>query len=198
MSTFVIRPGETDFEAQDRLQGVLNLPLTERGHAQVDEIIDTLKAAELEVVYASPTEPALATARRIAEELDIPLKVIDGLPNLDLGHWQGLTRAEIRHKQPRVFRQWEEVPESVCPPSGEPCTEALERVSKALRKPLRRGGNFAIVAPEPLATVVSAVIRGDRPRFDWEACQTPVAVRIEAVEAEEPVPASLTGSWTRH
>lgn len=197
MSVFVIRPGETDFEAQDRLQGALNLPLTERGSAQVDEIIDALAPAGLDVIYASPTEPALFTARRMADELDVPLKVIDGLANLDLGLWQGLARAEIKHKQARVFRQWEDLPESVCPPNGEPCDEACARVVKALRKPVQRGGSFAIVAAEPVATVISSILRSEKLRLDRSSCPAQGTGRIEEIELEEPISAVSGGGWTR-
>ena len=182
---------------QDRVQGTLDLPLTNRGNAQVDEIVDTLRPLELDVIYASPTEPALFTARRIAEELDVPLKVLDRLANVDLGLWQGLSRSEIRQKQPRVFRQWEDAPESVCPPDGEKCEEAISRIQRALRKPLRRRGSYAIVASEPIASLITFILRGEPPRLkacDSQRCGKP---HVEAVDA---VPAGVAGagtSWNR-
>jgi probable phosphoglycerate mutase len=165
MSRYVVRPGETDYDVQDRLQGALNIPLNERGQAQVEDMVAALRGSELDVIYASPTEPALSTARRLAEELNLPLKVLDRLANLDLGLWQGLSRAEIRQKQPRVFRHWEDSPESVCPPQGEDCAEVISRVQRALAKLNRRGGSYAIVASEPLATLVTSVLKGEPPRL---------------------------------
>ncbi len=41
------------------------------------------------------------------------------MQNLNLGLWQGMQVAEVRHKQPKVYRQWQEQPENVCPPDGE-------------------------------------------------------------------------------
>lgn len=187
MSTFVIRPGETEFDEQDRLQGALNLPLSDRGNAQVEDIVEALRGTDLEVIYASPTEPALHTARRLAEELDLPLKVLDRLANLDLGLWQGLSRAEIRQKQPRVYRQWEEAPESVCPPQGELSEDAIERVQRALRKPLRSGRSYAVVVSEPLATLVSCILRGRLPRLPKGGGQPQPVSRIERVDQEAVV-----------
>src|SRR5262249_51150604 len=63
-------------------------------------------------------------------------------------------------KHPKVFKQWQESPEAICPPGGETLTEAVERVRKALEKPLRKKGNLAIVASDPLAAIVAAVVRG--------------------------------------
>ncbi|HWL07552.1 MAG TPA: histidine phosphatase family protein, partial [Planctomicrobium sp.] len=124
MSRFVIRPGETDFDVQDRIQGDLNLPMTHRGECQVAEIIEALRGRQLDFIYSSPNEPALSAAQHVARALDVPLKVLDQLGNVNLGLWQGLSRSEIRQKQPRLFRQWEEEPESVCAPQGETSEEA--------------------------------------------------------------------------
>lgn len=163
MAIFLIRPGETDYDLQNRLQGTLNLPLTPRGVTQVDELIPEVRSAGITRIYSGPNEPALSSARRIAEVLDVPLKILDELANVDLGLWQGLCISEIRNKQPRVFRQWEECPASVCPPQGESGDCARERVCAALRKPLKKGGNFAIVASEPLASLIECQISGEAP-----------------------------------
>jgi probable phosphoglycerate mutase len=188
MSKLVIRPGETDFDVQDRVQGALNLPLNDRGNSQVDDIVAALRGRELDVIYASPTEPALSTARRIAEELDLPLKVLDRLANLDLGLWQGLCRKEIRQRQPKVFRQWEEAPASVCPPQGESSEDAISRVRRALQRPLRRNESCAVVACEPLATLVSSLLRGETPRVAGPGDAAERAALIESTSAETVAP----------
>ena len=41
------------------------------------------------------------------------------------------------------------------------CDEALERVEASLKKPLKRDESFVVVAPEPIATLVSSVLRGE-------------------------------------
>ena len=163
MAIFLIRPGETDYDVQDRLQGTLNLPLTERGISQVDALIEQVQLAQIDRIYCGPNEPALSTARRISRQLDIPLKVLDQLSNVDLGLWQGLCLEEIRAKQPRVFKQWREAPGSVCPPQGEAGEYACERIQEALRKPVKKGGVIAIVASEPLASLIECQIRGESP-----------------------------------
>lgn len=163
MAIFLIRPGETDFDVQNRLQGSINLPLTELGVLQVDEMMNEVRASQIDRVYTSPTEPAFSTARRIADRLGIPLKVLNSLSNVDLGLWQGLCVKEVRSRQPRVFKQWEESPDSVCPPQGEDGFEACQRVAAALKKPLKKGGSFAIVASEPLASLIECHIQGREP-----------------------------------
>ena len=66
---------------------------------------------------------------------------------------------DVKRKQPKVFRQWQEQPEIVCPPEGEMLSEAHERVQAALTKMLKKHkeGTIALVIPEPLASLVQCV-----------------------------------------
>jgi probable phosphoglycerate mutase len=58
-----------------------------------------------------------------------------------------------------VFKQWQESPETICPPDGEAICDAMERIRKALEKPLKKKGNLAFVAAEPLASIIASLIR---------------------------------------
>lgn len=161
MSTIVlIRPGCTDFDEQQRIQGALDLPLNARGERQVQQTLVELRSAPIDVIYTSPCEPARSTAALIGARLGIPVKEAEGLRNLNQGLWQGLQIEDVRRKHPKVFKQWQEMPETICPPGGEMLAEVVERVRKALEKPLKKKLNFAIVASEPLASVIRCLIRG--------------------------------------
>lgn len=188
MSTaIVIRPGETGFDQQLRIQGGLDLPLSDAGRRQVHELIGRLSALSIDIVYASPTEPALSTAKEVAAALDVSLKELDGLENLSHGLWEGMRLDDVRRKHPRVYKQWRESPAAVCPPEGESCPEAHERVRRALKRPSRRRQPFAIVAPEPLATLISSVLRGEDPCLPGPVCGCTDQQRIEVIESVEPV-----------
>ena len=106
-------------------------------------------------------------------------------------------------------------PETICPPEGELATDAIERICKVLRKPLKKRDCFAIVASEPLATLIGWVVSdrkselpdpctscGDQPRVQVFHCGTELSEHpfgsppeMETVEARSPVPApSANGS----
>ena len=161
----VIRPGRTEFDEQDRIQGALDLPLSEFGQTQTRDILDQISSLEIEQVYSSPTDPALSTAKTVADALGVPVKELEGLENVHQGLWQGLCIDEIKRKQPKVFKQWHDAPESICPPEGETCEDAFERASKVLKKPMKRKGAFAIVSAEPMATLIESVLRGEDARM---------------------------------
>ena len=153
----LIRPGSTDYDQQRRIQGNLDVPLNEQGTAEVRRMIDDLRARHLapEAVYASKCEPAWQTAAAVAQAIDAKLRELDGMENVDHGLWQGMLIDDVRLKQPRVYRQWQEQPETVCPPEGEMLGEADERVQAGLARLLKRhkDGLVALVAPEPLASL---------------------------------------------
>jgi broad specificity phosphatase PhoE len=183
MSYVLVRSGETDFDVEARVQGTIDLPLTIQGRTEVDAAAEELRGVPVEVIYCCPGEPAFSTARVIGRALDIPVKPLRELDNMHFGLWQGMPVEEIRRKQPKTFRQWQEEPTSVCPPEGETFADVHSRVVEGLRKPLKKGVPFAIVAPEPLATLISCVLKGEEPRLAG-----PLERSVRLVEKIEPRP----------
>ena len=131
-------------------------PLNEHGKAEVARLTKELAGRDISVIYCSMCQPAQATAEAIAAALDVKLKELRGIQNLNHGLWQGMCIDEVKRKQPTVYRQWQDQPESIRPPEGETLAEAADRVDPVLDKLLRRHreGVIALVVPEPLATLV--------------------------------------------
>ena len=167
----LIRPGSTDYDEQDRIQGALDIPLSAGGVTEVSRIVEELRDKQIELIYAPSYEPARQTARTLAEGLGIKQKRIERMQNLDHGLWQGMCVSDVRRKQPKVYRQWQEQPENVCPPDGEMLSQAQERVRAAMSKLLRRHkeGVIALVLPEPLASLVRHFIKQDELGDLWKA-----------------------------
>jgi len=167
----LIRPGSTDYDQQGRIQGTLDVPLNRQGNDEVTRVINELRGWRIEAVYASPCEPAWETAQAIAATLEVKLKKLDRMQNLDHGLWQGMCVDEVRRKQPKVYRQWQERPESVCPPEGEMVAQAEDRVRLTINKLLKRhkNGVIALVVPEPLASLVRHCIKQGELGNLWKA-----------------------------
>ncbi|MBN2581297.1 MAG: histidine phosphatase family protein [Pirellulales bacterium] len=155
----LIRPGRTDYDAQERIQGTLDIPLSEEGQADAAQTAELLREKAVEAIYASACEPSHQTAEIIAEALDVKLRKL-GLENINLGLWQGMRVDDVRTKQPKVYRQWQEQPETVCPPKGEMLGDAEERVRISLAKLLKKHkeGVIALCLPEPLLSLARRLI----------------------------------------
>lgn len=185
----LIRPCCSDFDEQNRVQGRLDLPLNERGEAQLEHLTSELKTTPMQLIYTSPCEPARSTAMAIGETLGLPVRELGGLDNLDCGLWQGMEVEDLRRKQPKVFRQWQESPSTVCPPQGETLESAWERVRASLEKPIKRGIPFGLVIPEPLATLAAGMLTGRRVELtDSMCCEQRLQPRWEVLTVVDPVP----------
>ncbi|MEZ6060595.1 MAG: histidine phosphatase family protein [Planctomycetaceae bacterium] len=158
----LIRPGCTDYDTQQRLLGALEMPMNKRGMEQVQEAVRQIQreGLRLEVIYAAPLEPAISTAVAIGRALDdVKVKELDELRNVNQGLWQGLPEADVRRRYPRVFRLGREKPQSICPPEGETLADACRRLTKVINKAIRKHHVFAIVASEPMATVIRCTLQ---------------------------------------
>lgn len=181
----VVRPGWTDFDEQHRLIGSLDLPLNARGTAQVATLIERLRelADAPKAIVCGTAQPAIGTAEAIGATFDLSPRSCDELSNLNQGLWQGSTIEEIGRRMPRVFNQWQEAPETICPPEGEPWEEAVDRVRSALKKPLRKFGSLVVVASEPLASLVSSVLTGEPPDLTAAYAEVPREPVVELFES---------------
>lgn len=166
------RPGLTEYDRQGRILGTIDLPLCDDGHRQVREAADALVEQSPVALYTSPCQSAEETATLLAKRLALKPRVLDKLYNLDHGLWQGMLVTDVREKQPKVYRQWQDQPETVCPPEGETVMAAMQRVAGVLKKLLRRHpgeGAIVLVAPEPLASVVRHIVRQDALGDLWKS-----------------------------
>jgi broad specificity phosphatase PhoE len=163
MSTIVlIRPGETDYDDQSRLLGTLEMPLNAAGVEQVSAIVRHLqqKGIRLECIYTSPVDPACSTARAIAEaHKGVKVKEVEELRNVDQGLWQGLPEADVRKRYPQFFRNGKEKPHTIRPPEGETLGDACERVHKVINKAIRKYKVWAMVVPDPIASVIRCTLQ---------------------------------------
>ena len=163
----LIRPGATVYDEQNRVQGILDIPLSERGRAEVARLVvdlpATLAGLVITALYCGPGESVVRTAEAVGKALGLRPKRIDDLRNLDQGLWQGLQLDEIKRRNLRVFRQWLDDPMTVCPPLGETVENALERIKSAIKPLIKRhqGEAIGVVVGEPLAQLIACHLRRD-------------------------------------
>lgn len=81
LTTFaLVRHGQTDWNAERRLQGVTDIPLNEVGRQQARDAVEVLSGYEWDTIVSSPLSRAAETADLIAEGLG--LKVARRVPKL--------------------------------------------------------------------------------------------------------------------
>jgi broad specificity phosphatase PhoE len=189
----LIRPGSTDYDVQERILGSLDIPLNEKGLAEVAETAEKLRDKGIEVVFAPVSQPSLQTAEFIAKALKIKCKEIARLENHNQGLWQGMLVEDVRHKQPKVYRQWQEQPENVCPPEGEMLGEADDRVRTAIAKLMKRRkeGVIGLVLPEPLASLARRFLAHEPIGDLWKAPNGHGPFQVYSVDPDDILAASV-------
>jgi len=187
----LIHPGTTDYDQQQRIQGALDIPLNAQGRAEVSQVVEQLRGQGVDAIYSPTSQPALETAQALAAGLQVKLKKLQRLQNLNQGLWQGMLVDDVRRKQPKVYRQWQEQPENVCPPEGEMLSEADERVRAAVSKLLKRrkDGAIALVLPEPLASLVRRFVTHGELGDLWKVANGHAQWEVLEVEPEKALAA---------
>jgi 2,3-bisphosphoglycerate-dependent phosphoglycerate mutase len=138
------RHGETDWNRDNRFQGHADPPLNETGRTQARALAKTLAGEPLSAVYTSPLRRAAETAETVAAVHGLDVEVDDGLREVDVGSWEGLTRAELEEHYPAQFGRWVSGEQGW--EDGETYDEMGRRVIAALRRLAERHDAHHVVA----------------------------------------------------
>jgi broad specificity phosphatase PhoE len=114
----LVRHGETDWNADGRLQGQTDRPLSDFGRRQARRLAEELETEEIQAIYSSDLSRARETAEIVGQRLGLPVVLDPDLREKDWGNWEGLTAVE----RDRVEF------------SGEPTEAHQERTLRALRR----------------------------------------------------------------
>lgn len=98
---YLIRHGQTDWNADGRWQGHEQIPLNEDGIMQARALAAYLRHHPVSRIYSSDLVRALKTAEIVGEALGLTPIVDVRLRELHLGVLQGLTRAQIEQQHPQ-------------------------------------------------------------------------------------------------
>ena len=90
----LVRHGETDWNAEGRLQGHTDRPLSDYGRGQARRLAEELEGEELEAIYSSDLARARETAEIVGERLELPIALEPDLREKDWGTWEGLSAVE--------------------------------------------------------------------------------------------------------
>jgi broad specificity phosphatase PhoE len=73
---------------------------------QARELAHELRGESFAAAYTSPLRRALETAEILGQELGLEFTVDDGLEEVDVGSWSGLTRTEAEARFPGGYERW--------------------------------------------------------------------------------------------
>jgi probable phosphoglycerate mutase len=167
-----VRHGETDYNAEGRLQGQRDIPLNSRGRAQASAIGRALRAAmpeaiaaleAAEVFIASPLSRTRETMELARAALGLPpsrYALEPALRELTFGAWEGLTWPQVWNRDPAGAKEREGDKWNFAPPDGESYAMLAARLQPWLES--RRTDCF-VVSHGGVARALMTLIAGVSP-----------------------------------
>jgi broad specificity phosphatase PhoE len=129
---WLARHGETDANAEGRVQGSIDEPLNERGREQAHDLAREASSLGLRALYTSHLRRARETAEIVGEALDLEPRVDERFAESWRGEWEGRLIAEIKAEDPEGWRGSLAVEPGFRFPGGESLEEHAARVEAAL------------------------------------------------------------------
>ena len=145
MILYLIRHGETDWNAERRCQGFSDRPLNETGRRQAEATAARLSEIEVEAVYSSSLVRASELGQAVANYHDLPVQTIDALKELNQGDFEGLALSDLVEKHSAFLQRWFLDPADVRVPGGESMRELQTRAWAAIEEIVARHDSGAVV-----------------------------------------------------
>lgn len=99
----LIRHGETDWNAEKRIQGHTDIPLNATGRAQALAMAYNAAHQRFSAIYSSDLARAFETAQALAVREDEPVLPLPALRERHYGCFQGLTPAQAAERYPAAY-----------------------------------------------------------------------------------------------
>lgn len=129
----LVRHGETAWNAERRIQGQLDVPLSAVGHAQARAAASGLAGEAFAAIYSSDLARALHTAEAAAHLLKLPIRREIALRERHYGVLQTLTYVEFEQRHPSAHARFLAREETFAlPGGGESLRQFADRVNRCI------------------------------------------------------------------
>lgn len=112
----LVRHGLSSFNLERRIQGRNDLStLTPIGQDQAFLTGKALSELSINAIYSSPLKRASETTKNIIKSFNQKSKLTfdEGLLEIELGQWSGMTINEVKEQFPEDFKTWKQQPEAL-------------------------------------------------------------------------------------
>ena len=177
----LLRVGETTWDADARIIGQTDMPMTQPGQDSVTKAINSFEPIKpISMVLSSNEESSLWSSKLLIHSTDVKVKSLDSLANIGMGLWEGVLTADLEDRCPSAFNQWKDAPERIAPPEGESLFDAQDRlvpaIIKAISKAKGEHPSVAIVLRPWAWAIVRCWLNEQKISNIWSQLDEPVQV----------------------
>lgn len=110
MQLFLVRHGETDWNAERRIQGQSESSLNANGREQAEQLRPLVESLGISAIYSSSSVRTVQTAEILTANIDLPLIKKDNLREIHLGPWEQLLWSDVEQSSSREFINFRDYP----------------------------------------------------------------------------------------
>jgi probable phosphoglycerate mutase len=132
MRVYCVRHGESVYNAEGRIQGQADVPLSQLGWRQGEAVAEALRDVPLDAIYSSPLARAKQTAEILAERVSLPICYDDRLKEIHAGIFQHQRRVDLEKSHPQELERWRSEDLDYAIPGGETRRQLMTRGCEAI------------------------------------------------------------------
>lgn len=175
-----IRHGQSVYNAEGRVQGQSDVPLSELGRKQSEAVAAATARMPIEALYSSPLRRAMQTARAVADALGLEIRTDPRLKEVDAGIFQDKLRSDLEQLYPQQLARWLSGDLDFVIPGGESRRMLARRGCQALEAIRQAGHDEAAVVCHGRLLVVTL-----HRLVDFPAGQQPAALHNGSITTLE-------------
>lgn len=127
---YLVRHGETHWNAIKKFQGHSDIPLSPKGRQQAITLAKYMqqRGIAIDAAYSSDLCRTVETAEILMQHSNIPITTIRQLREINFGEWEGYTLEELHGNYPEQLGKWWQDPLTTRISGGESLADVVERV----------------------------------------------------------------------
>lgn len=147
MKLLLIRHGQTDWNLQGKIQGSCDIELNDTGIKQAEDLSSKLlmRNYKFTKIYSSKQRRAVKTAETISRVSNVEYITVEGLEEMHLGDWEGLSWVEVKEKFPFEFEEWYKNRRYTKTPNGESYQDVLQRTISSIHAIIDKNRDDVII-----------------------------------------------------
>lgn len=175
----IVRHGETEWTLSRQHTGTTDLPLTENGRREAEQVATRIAGRRFDLVLSSPMSRAMETCRLAG--LGDAAEVTDDLVEWNYGEYEGMTTPDIRRQDP-AWDLWRDG----CP-GGETAAQVGARADRVIGRLRTLDGSAVIFAHGHLLRVLAARWIEQAPELGGRLALSTATIGVLGWERETPV-----------
>lgn len=160
-SIYLLRHGDSSLDSVRRFIGQSDHPLNEAGRAQSEWWRRELSQLTFSRICCSDLKRSIETAEIITQQIDVPLTILPGLREIDLGSWDDMPVSEVQRLFPTEYDLRGADLAGYRPPGGESFADLSGRVLPAFEELVQQSaGNLLIIGHAGVNRVILCRLLG--------------------------------------